>query len=254
MQGIPIVTAATAIDDPDTGITTTLIIGQALYLGDKINNTLLCPNQLRAYGVNVDDTPKHLAPKDKPSTHSIYSPDDNFSISLYLKGVFSYFPSRTCRRIQLTDEFEWNPHSDIFQEKENYIQEHNRDDYYINPNQRQIMCLHSNDMTQISMAYSDLILSRNLCSTTSNREFQTSAEKLSTLWNIGLENARKTIQVTTQKGMRTTTYPIEQRFRTRQAQLRYNQLGGRHGRFYTDTFFSAVPTLNAKQHGPNIHQ
>jgi hypothetical protein len=50
--------------------------------------------------------------------------------------------------------------------------------------------------------------------------------------------------VTTQKGIRHTTLPIEQRFRTRQAQLRYKQLGGRHGRFYTDTFFSGVPTLN----------
>jgi len=64
------------------------------------------------------------------------------------------------------------------------------------------------------------------------------------LWNIGLDTAKKTIQVTTQKGIRTTNYPIEQRFRTRQAQLRYKQLGGRHGRFYTDTFFSDVPSLN----------
>ena len=52
------------------------------------------------------------------------------------------------------------------------------------------------------------------------------------------------MQVTAQKGIRQTTLPIEQRFRTRQAQLRYKQLGGRHGRFYTDTFFSGVPTLN----------
>jgi hypothetical protein len=260
MQGIPIVTAATAVDDPATGITTILIIGQALYLEDKVNNTLLCPNQLRAYGINVDDTPIHLAPKDKPSTHSIHSPDENFTIPLYLKGVFSYFPSRTpmieeletCQRIQLTDEFEWNPHSDGFQEQENNILEHNRGDYYINSNQRQIMCLHSNDTTEISWAYNDhVFLSRNLGSTTFIREFQTSAEKLATLWNIGLETAKKTIQVTTQKGIRTTTYPIKQRFRTRQAQLRYNQLGGRHGRFYTDTFFSAVPTLND---GANIYK
>jgi len=28
------------------------------------------------------------------------------------------------------------------------------------------------------------------------------------------------------------------------AQLQYNQLGGRQGRFYTDTFFARIPTLN----------
>jgi hypothetical protein len=53
MQGIPIVTAAMAVDDPATGITTILMIGQALYLGDKVKNTLLCPYQLRAYSINV---------------------------------------------------------------------------------------------------------------------------------------------------------------------------------------------------------
>ena len=197
----------------------------------------------------------HLAPKDKPSTHSIHSPDENFTIPLYLKGVFSYFSSRTptieelktCRRVQLTDEFEWNPHSDGFQEQENNILEQNRGDYYITPHQRQIMCLHSNDMTEILSAYNNqMFLSRNLGSTTSNREFQTSAEKLAILWNIGLETARKTIQVTTQKGKRTTTYPIEQRFRTRQAQLRYNQLGGRHGRF------SRIPFSQLYQHSMPI--
>jgi hypothetical protein len=52
------------------------------------------------------------------------------------------------------------------------------------------------------------------------------------------------MQCTTQKGIRQTLYPIERRFRTKQAQLRYRQLSGRHGRFYTDTFFSAVPSLN----------
>jgi hypothetical protein len=39
-------------------------------------------------------------------------------------------------------------------------------------------------------------------------------------------------------------YPIEWRLRTKQAQLRYNQLVGRHGTFYTDTFFSSVPSIN----------
>jgi hypothetical protein len=229
IEGIPIVSAATAIDDPRTGTTTILVIGQALYMGGKINNTLLCPNQMRAYGLNVDDTPVHLAPKDRPSTHSIYSPDESFDIPLYLKGVFSYFPSRTptsdeletCRRIHLTNEFEWNPHSDQFQEQENNILEHNRGDYYINANQRQIMCLHTNDMKEISAAFDDNTLLSTIASTsTTKRDYQTSAEKLAANWNIGLEAAKKTIQVTTQKGMRTAMYPIEQRFRTRQAQLR----------------------------------
>jgi hypothetical protein len=93
MEGIPIVTAATAIDNPATGETTILVLGQALYMGNKVKNTLICPNQLRSYGMVVDDTPVHLAPMNKPSTHSIYCPEENFSIPLSLSGVFLYFPS-----------------------------------------------------------------------------------------------------------------------------------------------------------------
>ncbi|MFN9980072.1 MAG: hypothetical protein ACK53Y_09175, partial [bacterium] len=50
MENIPIVTAATAYDDPQTGDTTILVIGQAIFMGDKVKNTLLCPNQMRAFG------------------------------------------------------------------------------------------------------------------------------------------------------------------------------------------------------------
>jgi hypothetical protein len=39
-------------------------------------------------------------------------------------------------------------------------------------------------------------------------------------------------------------FPVEKRFRTRQAQLRYPQLSGRHGRVYTNTFFSSVPAVD----------
>lgn len=79
LQNIPIITAATALDNHD-GSTVILILHQALYLGDKIENTLLCPNQMRCYGIDVDDIPVHLAPKNKPSTHSIYITEDDFSV------------------------------------------------------------------------------------------------------------------------------------------------------------------------------
>jgi hypothetical protein len=59
MENIPIITAATAIDNPKTGETTILVIGQAIYMGEKVQNTLLCPNQMRANGIQVDGIPMH---------------------------------------------------------------------------------------------------------------------------------------------------------------------------------------------------
>jgi hypothetical protein len=72
---------------------------------------------------------------------------------------------------------------------------------------------------------------------TSGKQHGITPEELSKLWNIGLPMARKTIRCTTQKGIRNTLYPIEHQFHTKQAQLQYRQLAGRHGTFYTDTFF-----------------
>ena len=62
MTNIPIVKAITAYDCPTTGATYILVLGQSLYLGDSVDCTLLCPNQLRSNGVIVDDVPMHLAP------------------------------------------------------------------------------------------------------------------------------------------------------------------------------------------------
>ena len=98
------------------------------------------------------------------------------------------------------------------------------------------------DFGQISPALDDnyFIAATN----TSNRMATITAESLANKWCIGIETAKKTLRCTTQKGIRNTLHPLERRFRTKQAQLRYNQLSGRHGRFYTDTFFASVPTLN----------
>ncbi len=70
-------------------------------------------------------------------------------------------------------------------------------------------------------------------------------ELLAKRWGIGLELAFKTIQVTMQRGIRNVTGPLELRLKTKQAHSRYPHLGGRHGRFYTDAFFSFVPTLRS---------
>jgi hypothetical protein len=69
-------------------------------------------------------------------------------------------------------------------------------------------------------------------------------KKLANIWNIGLETAKETLRVTTHRGIRSTSLPIKQRFCMRQSQLQYNQLGGCHCRFYTNTMFSSTPSIN----------
>jgi hypothetical protein len=224
-----------------------------------MKSSLLCPNQLRSNGLIVDDVPQHLAPINHPSTHSVQSIDDDFILPLSLKGVISYFTTRTptqeelntCKWIHLTNEYNWDPHSESFNEQEaNYtsLQTTTAQNRYIFSTKSIInSTLYHTVHAEISKALDDSnFTSLHISSTnTSMRTSVVTPEILSSRWHIGLDTARKTIQVTTQKGIRSYLNPIEQRYRTKQAQLRYRQLSGRHGRFYTDTFFSSIPSINA---------
>ena len=51
MQGVPIVTACTAYDNPTTGETVILIFHQALWMGGRLPHSLICPNQVSLYGM-----------------------------------------------------------------------------------------------------------------------------------------------------------------------------------------------------------
>jgi hypothetical protein len=46
INDIPIASVAAAWDDPSTGRTIILVINEALYFGDRMEYSLLCPNQL----------------------------------------------------------------------------------------------------------------------------------------------------------------------------------------------------------------
>jgi hypothetical protein len=85
---IPIGTIATSWTNPSNGESFLLLFHESLYFGDRIPCTLLCPNQLRNYGVVVEDTPRQY---NRLSKHSIKT--DEVEIGLDMDGVISYFES-----------------------------------------------------------------------------------------------------------------------------------------------------------------
>jgi hypothetical protein len=224
IRDVPIVTAATAIDNPKKGVTTILIIGQALYLPDKVTFTLLCPNQIRSNGLIVDDVPIHLAPCNYPLRHAIYIQDDEtIQVPLQLKECISYFESRTptqeegetCQWVYLTDGHHWEPHSDFFQEAENNaikcIENDTPRDRNLFAVQKSVRHVIHDGQDQLSSALSySSVMSYSIHSTsTSSRCYQLSPELLSQRWGMGLETTKNKIKVTTQKRIRSTLYPIE---------------------------------------------
>jgi hypothetical protein len=87
-KNVHIGTVATAWVDPSSGETFVLILPQTLYFGTRMKHSLICPNQLRSFGVIVDDTPRQFDPS---SSHSITIPGHNVVIPLELSGVISHF-------------------------------------------------------------------------------------------------------------------------------------------------------------------
>jgi len=112
LQLIPIGSAATAWVSPVDGQTYLLILHECIFLGDRLPHSLLCPNQLRANGLIVNDVPVQF---DKKSTHSILDPQTDVRIPLFLKHAISYFDSyrpsleeaQTLPAISLTSPSEW---------------------------------------------------------------------------------------------------------------------------------------------------
>ena len=115
---VPIVTGATAYDDPISGRTFILLFNEALYYGSQIDHSLFNSNQLRMYGVPVwDNTFDHKRP------FSIQVSDE-VSIPLMSKGTKIYFSSRvptdkelqSCPKIHMTSDHPWNPSEVVLQE------------------------------------------------------------------------------------------------------------------------------------------
>lgn len=128
---VPIGTIATSWVDPKTSEVYLLVMHEALYFGDNLDHSLICPNQLRSYGIVVDDTPSQFDPQ---STHSIVVPGENVMIPLEMSGVISFFSSHkpsedeilNSRRLILSSDRPWDPGDPTFNSQEQAFARHSR--------------------------------------------------------------------------------------------------------------------------------
>ena len=128
IKNILVATVATLYQDGATGDSYILIIHQALYFGERLESSLLNPNQLRSNGLIVDEVPRQF---DCSSTHSIMSSKHNLRIPLKLEGVISGFETRKptwaefndsdIPHVELTADEPWLPSSGDFAEKERLV-------------------------------------------------------------------------------------------------------------------------------------
>jgi hypothetical protein len=214
---IPVATVATAWDDPVTGQTFIIIIHQALYFGRQLDHSLINPNRIRITGIPVCDDPY-----DRHRSLGIDLGD--FIIPFLTEGNTIYFDSRVptmeelenFQYITLTDDDDWDPPSvDLSDHTPKEI--------------KQVLLHHdSNEENEsehvlgtISLVYSISSLTRRVQEAvrvipqvaSQTRHSKLSPEHVARTWNIGLDRAKETLQVTTQKGIRFAIHPIHRRYR-----------------------------------------
>ena len=113
---LPIANCTFAYDSAD-GITYLLEVNNAIYMGEQMENSLLCPNQCEENGIRIDLRPKkHYS--DEPTASTIFSASASLTMPIEHDGPLPFIHVRcptseellTCKVIQLTsDESEWNP-------------------------------------------------------------------------------------------------------------------------------------------------
>ena len=209
-RDIPIVTGATAYTDQTTGQVYILVINEGLWFGNKLTNSLINPNQLRFAGVSVQDNPFH-------SSEPLAISHDDVIVPLSLSGTNIFFQTTTPTQdeldnsphIALTFDTEWNPHTvqmaavksaeaeDIFGDTE--------------PGLAQISSVYCfNEMAENLRIYRQISLVNVEARKTFISKEQhpaVSSENLSERWNIGLNQAKQTLKVTTQRGVRSAILP-----------------------------------------------
>ena len=276
---VPIATVATAYDCPTSGASYVLIINEALYFGDTLTFSLLCPNQLRDNGIHVDERHRSHA---SDSIFGIYIPTAHLHIPFDLDGVIAGFHSRQPTdleldelddHIELTSDVEWIPHSFASSLAEEESEENSELQEFLRARHVQVLksrtlkqqirssldCLRSSQsLSELKFAnevntmnQTDPILNR-IASLTTLGAIRTgdvtsaiTPENVAKRWMLGIEQAKKTLSVTTQSGVRSIPNPAMRRFKTQMAHLRYPRL---HGTFYADIMEPKIKSIDSHRY------
>ena len=213
LTNIKTVNAAFAYDSDD-GKTYIVELNQCLDFTKTMKHSLLCPNQARINGVVIDDCPTALDYHQR-STHSIYFPESEVRLPLLSKFPISFLPVRKpteeelefCQRLELTSPTTWDTSlfNDIDIKGISTLNQYN---------------IIKEDLTTMlrRQVHIDAI------SHTRGKSF--SPSDLASLWHIGLEPAKLTLNSTSQEYIRYISGKLSRRVKTLAHQNRYKQLSG----------------------------
>ena len=259
-ENVDICCGATAWTAP-SGETLLLIFGQGLWFGNRMDKSLINPNQCRAFGISLCDDPT-----DPHRDLGIYDSSSDIFIPLHMSGSFSSLLTRcpteeemtSCRRIQLSCPDSWDPYDNPFgpppdttiSSISSAIAAHRATpESSFDIAMRSISTAHCVDSLTKGVLSSSLIpppapqtvLKPTDSALTSDRHHPVTPASLSEKLGIGLQTAQRTIEHTTQLGIRSALQPLSRRYRT---DIMSNRLRRINTTVFTDTLFSKTPSVH----------
>ena len=258
VQNIPVVTGAMVWTNAADGTAYLLIFHESLWMGDKLDHTLVNPNQLRAYGVSIQDNPF--------DAKSLSITTDDVSVELYSEGTIICGDTRTptesklsqLPRLILTSPHDWDPHNVCFlscsgQSSYNMSIESNHSILAVDillqhtiydPIMVASLMLSYVQITEVTTTSTlqDVPSARTFRS--KDRHSTVTPSDLSERWYIGLGQATQTLKVTTQQLMRSAILPLARRYRADRIFIRPRICST----IYMDTMNGRYKSLDGNKH------
>ena len=272
IENVPIVSGATAFDDPTTGTTLILVFHESLYYGERLDHSLINPNQVRAYGIPFWDNPYDNA---RPLCIDV---NTDFQIPLRAVGTKLLFHTRVptaselahCPHIDMTSPAPWNP-SDVtmiqatsqggnsahpWKRKQiSSISADTTTSEYLDPHSdealldaidpslvflgNRMVSLQRRVAAQVETVYDQTDAPGRRTFVSDERHRKVNAQVLAERFGISIPRAQRTLRVTTQRGVRSAILPISRRYRAD----RVFSMKRLNGKFATDTAYGSVKSL-----------
>ena len=206
---VNVVDAALVYDCEYSGKSYLLIIRNALYV-KEMKASLIPPFMMRLAGIEINECPKFMARNPTIQHHSIYFPEDDIRIPLQIYGIISYIPVRKPTdeeidtlpvQVELTPNVpEWQPHNEIYQQQEEAMTNFQGELKEKSATKFIVSSVVSRPLDPVALA--DDVSSTPATKvysikTASGAKSSISPKDLASVWNIGLESAKRTLQVTT---------------------------------------------------------
>ena len=276
VQEVPLARCGTVWTSQETGREYLLVGDQMLWFGNKLQHSLINPNQIREYGIDVFDNPF--------GDRAIGIAHDESFIPFDTKGTVVHFESRHPTEweekhlpIILLSGDRWDPST-----VQMGYNAHNREQAEMHTirsltsgmNRKQVSKVKREQVCRATARWGEV--EKHLCSIspaydyrifcermiyavkiatayredmdaqvsgvmTNDRHSKVTPEELSRKWNIGIDTAKKTLEVTTQKGVRTAVHPMTRRMRVDHLQLHRPLM---KGTWHVDTLSAKVKSRN----------